>query len=115
MRDKDVNAPAGSTKQAGPANSREDSSAPKPQQKANVTSKNFLNFVTSLGLQAMMLLGEIPNPETNVREINLEGAKEVVDLLIELKGKTQGNLSEDEKQFFDRFLPELQLKYAQKI
>ncbi len=83
------------------------------EQKA--TSKPFLNFVTSLGLQAMMHLGEMPHPETHTAEVNLEAAREILDLLIALKEKSAGNLSREEQHFFLSFLPELQLKFAQKV
>jgi len=82
-----------------------------PREK-NKTSA-FLNLMTSLGLQAMMCLGEIPNPETGKKEVNLEGARELIDLLMELQRKTQGNLTPAETNFFQSALPQIQLKFAQ--
>jgi len=79
------------------------------------TSKPFMNLVTSLGVQALMHLGEMPNPQTNQTEVNLEAAKELIDLLTEVKKKTENNLSSEEAQFFHSFLPELQLKYSAQI
>ncbi len=79
------------------------------------TSKIFLNFVTSLGYQALIHLGDLPNPETNAREANLEAARELIDLLTEIKLKTEGNLSSEEAKFFDSVLPELQMKFAQAV
>ena len=58
------------------------------------TSKAFLSLVQSLGYQALMNLGEIPNPMTQQTELNPEGAKEAIDLLIALRDKTRGNLSD---------------------
>lgn len=78
------------------------------------TSKPFFNFINSLGFQAMIQLGEIPNPETNVKEVNLDACREIIDLLNSLKEKTQGNWGDEEEYFFTRFLPELQLKFASK-
>ena len=77
------------------------------------TSKLFINLVTSLGMQALMNLGEIPNPGTQEREVNLEAAKEIIDLLIDLKKKTEDNLSGEENKLLESLLPELQLKFAQ--
>lgn len=79
------------------------------------TSTIFLNFVTSLGIQALISLGEMPDPQTQMLNPNLDAVKEILDLLIQIKEKTDGNLSEEEKKFFFSFLPELQLKFAQKI
>ncbi len=78
------------------------------------TSAVYFNFVTSLSYQAMMHLGEIPNPSTRKNEVNLEAAKEIIDLLVEFKKKSQGNTSDQERDFFENVLPELQLRYAQK-
>ena len=76
------------------------------------TAKKFLGFLNSLGVQALFHLGEIPNPETHQKEVNLEAAREIIDLLLEIKRKTEGNLSAEEKHFFDTFLPEVQMKFA---
>ncbi len=87
---------------------------PPLEDKQSPTSKPFLNLLNSLGFQAMMHLGEIPNPETKVKETNLEAAREIIDLLIELQKKTRRNLSVQESEFFNQVLPELQMKFAQK-
>ncbi|MBI3313315.1 MAG: DUF1844 domain-containing protein [Candidatus Omnitrophica bacterium] len=86
-----------------------------PPQSTAKTSKIFLNFVTSLGYQALIHLGDMPNPETNARETNLEAAREIIDLLTEIKLKTEGNRSPEEAKFFDSVLPELQIKFAQAV
>lgn len=79
---------------------------------AEETSKPFLNLISSLGYQAMMLLGEIPDPMTGQTEVNLRGAREVIDLLGALKKKTEGQQSPEEKQAFEALLPELQMKFT---
>ena len=84
-------------------------SKPKP-----VSSKSFVNLMTSLGYQAMMHLGEIPSPDTNQTEVSLPAAKEIIELLIALKQKTEGNLSPEEAKVLESLIPELQLKFAQK-
>ena len=86
--------------------------SPKPPAE---TSKAFLSLVQSLGYQALMNLGEIPNPMTQQTELNPEGAKEAIDLLIALRDKTQGNLSDDEKKMIDMLLTQLQLKFSQSV
>ncbi len=79
------------------------------------TSKAFLSLVQSLGYQALMSLGEIPNPMTQQAELNPEGAKEAIDLLIALRDKTQGNLSDDEKKMLETLLSQLQIKFSQSV
>lgn len=90
------------------------SSSPKPSAPKQ-TSKPFMNLLSSLGYQAMFHLGEIVNPETQQAEINLEAAKEIIDLLTAVKEKTAGNLSPEEQHVFQTLLPEIQLKFSQKV
>lgn len=94
-----------------PAVSAENSSKPNTSK----TSKPFMNLLTSLGLQALMSLGEIPHPETQTAELNLEAAKEIIDLLSAIKQKTSGSLSSEEDEYLSHVLPELQIKFSQKI
>lgn len=86
---------------------------PAGKEKQRVTSKPFLNLLHSLGFQVMMHLGEIPNPDTGAKEPNLEAARQIIDLITQIREKTQGNLSTEENEFFSTVLPELQLKFAQ--
>lgn len=74
---------------------------------------NFLNYVTSLGYQAMIFLGDIPHPMTNQKDKNLEQAKMLVDTLAMLKEKTAGNLSEQENTLLENSVYELQMRYMQ--
>ena len=91
-------------------------SSPQPTSALSAeTSAIFFNFITSLGYQAMMHLGEIPNPSSRKNEVNLDAAKEIIDLLSEFKKKTHGNTGEQERDFFENVLAELQLRYAQKV
>lgn len=77
------------------------------------TSKTFLGLLQSLGYQALMHLGEIPNPMTNEPEVQLEAAKETIELLMTLREKTNGNLSAEETEFLKTLLSQIQLKFAQ--
>lgn len=92
-----------------PASASMSASNPKP-----ASSKAFVNLMTSLGYQAMMHLGDIPSPETGQAEVTLPAAKEIIELLVALKQKTQGNLSSEESQVLEALIPELQMKFAQK-
>jgi len=73
---------------------------------------NFVNYVTSLGFQAMIFLGEMPNPATNQTEKNLDQAKFLIDTLTMLKEKTKGNLDENEEKLLNSTVYELQMKFV---
>ena len=79
------------------------------------TSKVFLSLVQTLGYQALMHLGEIPDPTTQKPEINPDAAKEAIDLLVVLRDKTLNNLSDDEKKMLETLLTQLQIKFSQTV
>jgi hypothetical protein len=86
----------------------------KPEPGAPKTPLSLVTFLTSLGYQTLMQLGELPHPETQERQVDLEGAKETIDLLVLLEAKTRGNRTAEEEQIFKTLLPELQMKFVEK-
>ena len=75
---------------------------------------DFNGFITSLGLQGMIFLGEIPNPVSQKKEENIQQAKFIIDTLIMLREKTKGNLKVEESNLLDNFIYELQMKFVEK-
>jgi Domain of unknown function (DUF1844) len=73
---------------------------------------NFASFLISLGTQAFMHLGDIPNPTTQQREKDLPAAKQMIDLLGMLQEKTKGNLDADEERLLQQLLLDLRLRYV---
>ena len=73
----------------------------------------FSTFVLGLSTQALFLLGEIPNPETRVVERDLDGAKQVIDILGILREKTRNNLEPGEESMLDSILYDLRMRYVQ--
>lgn len=61
--------------------------------------KDIKSIIILLATQCMINLGEIENPFTKQTDQNMEGAKIFIDLLVILKEKTKGNLSEEEEKF----------------
>jgi hypothetical protein len=74
---------------------------------------SFLNYIMSLGYQAVIFLGEVPHPMTGQTEKNLRQAKFLIDTLQLLRDKTKGNLTSQEEQLLGSSLYELQLKYVE--
>jgi hypothetical protein len=66
----------------------------------------------SLATTAQVSLGNIPNPQTNQPAQNLPVAKQMIDILGMLKGKTKGNLTEDEQLLLDSALFNLRMQYV---
>jgi len=75
----------------------------------------FSSFVTSIGMQALLHMGDIPNPMTQKKEVNLEAAAEIIDILAILQDKTKGNLDNEESKLLNSLLYDLQLAYVKKM
>ena len=73
---------------------------------------SFAQFLSGLATQALMSLGEVENPLTRQREMNLPQARETIDLLEILQEKTKGNLSPQEENFLTNVLHDLRLRYV---
>ncbi len=74
----------------------------------------FATFILSLNTSALMHLGEIPDPDNQEPECNLQLARHAIDTIAMLKEKTAGNLSEDEKALIDHILFDLRMRFVKK-
>lgn len=75
---------------------------------------DFNFFITTLGLQAAIFLGEVANPVTNKKEEDLTQAKFIIDTLDMLKEKTKSNLTPEEEKLLDNLLYGLRTQYVAK-
>jgi Domain of unknown function (DUF1844) len=84
--------------------------AAEPEKPAPARSPYFDLLIRSLANQAAMLLTGMQDPTTGQTMVDIEGAREVIDMLDALREKTRGNLAPEE----DRMLAELlgSLKYS---
>lgn len=72
----------------------------------------FSSFVISLSTTAMYHFGDFPDPVTKKAEKNLTAAKQTIDMLNMIKGKTAGNLDNNEKSLLEGILYELMMRYV---
>jgi hypothetical protein len=73
----------------------------------------FSTFILSLGTQAMIGLGVIPDPYTNETTTDLVAAKQMIDILVLLREKTRGNLEAGEITLLDNLIFDLQMHYVE--
>jgi hypothetical protein len=73
----------------------------------------FSTFVLGLSTQALLHLGEIPNPMTSALERDLAAAKHVIDILGILRDKTRSNLEPGEQSLLDSILYDLRMRYVE--
>ena len=83
----------------------EDPQSPEPE-------LDFFNYVASLGFQAMIFLGEVPNPLTQQTERNIKQAKFLIDTLVLIREKTIGNLTKEEGELLNGSIFELQRRFV---
>lgn len=70
---------------------------------------SFSSFIVSLATSAMTNLGEGPNGQ-----LDLDLAKQTIDLLSLLKEKTAGNLDDEEDKLIEAVLYETRMRYLEK-
>ena len=82
------------------------------QQEAPTLS--FTAFVISLASTAAIHFGDLPDPDSGrPPEVNLEGARQMIEILTLLDQKTRGNLTAEERQVLEQVLYELRLRYVE--
>jgi len=74
---------------------------------------NFATFIVGLSTQALLHLGEIPDPTSNHPVRDLAAAQQLIDILGLLRDKTRGNLDRDEAGLLDSILFDLRMKYVE--
>lgn len=73
---------------------------------------SFEMLVTTFASEAMVALGQLPNPFTNEHSISFEHARYTIDMLQVLQDKTKGNLSTDEAAMLETLLHQLRLAFV---
>ena len=75
---------------------------------------SFTAFVLSLASTAAIHFGDLPDPASGQKaEPNLEGARQMIDILTLLDQKTRGNLTAEERQVLEQVLYELRLRFVE--
>lgn len=83
-----------------------------PEQKRNI-DMHFLQLVASLHMASLQNLGRLASPVTNESKIDMAQARISIDMLAMMAEKTEGNLTDDEKELIDKTLFELRTAFAE--
>jgi hypothetical protein len=89
-----------------------------PEQEAagqELPEPSFRILVAQLATQALMELGEMPNPVTGKTSPSRARARFTIDLLEIIREKTRGNLAPEEDTFLERALYDLKLRFARLV
>jgi Domain of unknown function (DUF1844) len=118
-----VKSPAGNANAAtatttgAEASSATDELSPEPEAGADAdqqqSSRSFQMLVDFLVRNAAAMLGGMADPRTGQAYLDLEGAREVIDMLDTLREKTRGNLSKADDDLLVEVLGQLKLTFME--
>jgi len=72
----------------------------------------FSTLILSLASTAVLAMGLEKNPQTGQFEKDLKMARFHIDMLLMLKDKTKNNLTDDERQYLEHVISDLQIKFV---
>lgn len=75
----------------------------------------FLQLVMGLQQSGMIALGKLMNPITRTIDVQLDAARDTIDLLAALEARTRGNLESDEARVLRQALTDLRLNYVEAL
>jgi len=78
----------------------------------NKNDQLFIQLLYLFQASGMQALGKIKNPISNKIEINIEQAKQSIEMLEMIKDKTKNNLSDNESRMMETALSELRLNFV---
>ena len=80
--------------------------------KAELPAASFSSLITMLATQAMVALGQIPDPVQNKPVVRLKFARHYIDTLGMLEEKTKRQLTADEAALLEHVLFDLRLEFV---
>ena len=117
----DTGPPESAEPEAPPSADKEEAAAakspPAPQAEGgdarDTPPVDFASFIMMLTNNVMVFLGQVPNPMTQQPQVDLEQAQHTIDIIMMLREKTRGNLTDEEESFLQELLPQLQMAFVQ--
>ena len=89
-----------------------DGKVPDKDGKCVMPEVTFMAFVMSLNTSALFHLGEIADPVSGEKVVDLPLARHAIDTLALLETKTEGNLDEDEQEMLKNVLFDVKLRFV---
>lgn len=71
----------------------------------------FNSFIMSLATQALVQMGEMPPPQGMEIPIDIDSARQTIDILAMLQRRTRGNLAPEEVRFLEEVLHSLRVSF----
>lgn len=90
----------------------EEGKVPDKEGRCVMPEVTFPAFIMSLNTSALYHLGEIGDPATGKKVIDLDLARHAIDTLVLIENKTRGNLSSDEGELLKNILYDIKLRFV---
>ena len=84
----------------------------KEAQTQELPPASFEMLVSTFASEALIALGQVPNPINNEYTLSWEHARYTIDMLQVLEDKTKGNLSTDEAAMLEGLLHQLRMAFV---
>lgn len=75
----------------------------------------FSTFVMSLNTSVLFHLGELVDPESGQKMVNIDLARHAIDTLVILEQKTKGNLTVDEADLMKNILYDVKMRFVNAV
>ena len=82
---------------------------------AETAAIDFSSFIMSLATQTLMQLGEVKPPEGVKIPIDVESARQSIEVIAMLEEKTRGNLEPHEDKLVEEILHTLRLHFLKQV
>ena len=83
-----------------------------PYNKESLPKIDFSSFILSLYSSGLVQLGQVEDPSTGKKSVNLNLAKHTINMIAMLEKKTRGNLTEDEDNLLKSLLSEIRVSFV---
>lgn len=83
-----------------------------PDDEADGEHTLFTEFLMSIASSAFVYLGMMEHPATGKRHVDLNAARDSIDMLVMLREKTHGNLTPGEDRLFEDLLADLRMQFV---
>ena len=96
----------------GPEETKKEQAREERVESPPLPEANFTSLIFSLSSTALFHLGDIPDPQTGEKKMDLPLAKHTIDIIAMLQEKTTGNLTEEEQKFTESILADLRWRFV---
>jgi hypothetical protein len=93
----------------------EEGKVPDKDGKCVMPEVTFPALIMSLSTSVLYHLGEIGDPKTGKKEVDLDLAKHGIDTLALLQEKTKGNLVKDEEEMLKSILYDVKMRFVKAV